>query len=228
VQGIGLPLLRMKNGAVGSALLILGLAWLTACSGNSVKSSWQESTAGRPSFSKILIVGVSTDFTQRCAFEYSMASQFQGSSTIPFASCDSMTPKDRLTRANIERVAASDHVDAVLTSAVVTLTLGAQQGNTRDTRATPYYQVTGVGWVTGDLGEYGIPVAFVQLESTPSIPQITGEVHVLTKLFGAKDATLLYSLDTKAKTDDMQSTSSSIDTITALIADRLRRDGVIH
>jgi hypothetical protein len=228
VHGIGLPLLRIKNGAVGSTLLILGLAWISGCSGNSVKSAWHDPAAGHSSYSKILIVGVSTDFTQRCAFEYSMASQFQGSSTTPFASCDSMTPKDRLTRANIERVATSDHVDAVLTSAVVTLTLGAQQGNTRDTRATPYYQVTGVGWVTGDLGEYGIPVAFVQLESTPSIPQITGEVHVLTKLFGAKDATLLYSLDTKAKTDDMQSTSSSIDTITALIADRLRRDGVIH
>jgi hypothetical protein len=228
MHSIGLRLLQMKNDAVGSTLLILGVAWLSGCSGNSVKSAWQESAPQHLSYSRILIVGASTDFTQRCAFEFSMASQFQGSSTIPFVSCNSMTPKDPLTRANIERIAASDQADAVLTSAVVTMQLGAQQGNTRDTRATPYYQVTGQGYVTGAMGEYGIPVAFVQLESTQSIPQITGEIHILTKLFGARDATLLYTVDTRAKSDDIQSTSSSIDTITGLIADRLRRDGVIH
>ncbi len=218
----------MKNGAIGSLVLVLGVAWLSACSGDSVRGAWQGSASQHPVYSRILIVGVSTDFTQRCAFEFSMASQFQGSSTTPLVSCNTMMPNDPLTRANIERVVRSDHADAVLTSAVVTLQLGDQQGDTRDTRATPYYQVTGVGYVTGDLGDYGIPVAFVKLESTPSIPQITGDIHVLTKLFDAKDATLLYTVDTKAKSDDIQSTSSSIDTITGLIADRLRRDGVIH
>jgi hypothetical protein len=139
-----------------------------------------------------------------------------------------MTPSDLLTRANIERVAAAGHADAVLTTAVVSLQLGAQQGNTRDTRSTPYYQVTGQGHVTGDLGAYGVPVAYVQLETTPSIPQITGDIHALTKLFDIQDATLVYTVDTQAKSDDMQSTSSTIDTISGLIADRLRRDGVIH
>ena len=82
--------------------------------------------------------------------------------------------------------------------------------------------------MTGELGAYGVPVAYVQLETTPSVPQITGEVHVITKLFDVQDATLVYTIDTQTKSDDIQSSSSAIDTITALIAARLRRDGVIH
>ncbi|HLN50099.1 MAG TPA: hypothetical protein VK251_11390, partial [Steroidobacteraceae bacterium] len=93
---------------------------------------------------------------------------------------------------------------------------------------TPYYQVTGEGYVTGDLGAYGVPVAFVQLESTPSIPMITGDIHVVTKLFTVPDATLIYTMDTAAKSGDIQSSSSAIESIAALIGDRLRRDGVIH
>ncbi len=150
-----------------------------------------------------------------------MASQFPGSSTTPFVSCNTMMPNDPLTRANIERVAGG-HADAVLTSAVVSMQLGAHQGNTSDTRATPYYQVTGQGYVTGDLGAYGVPVAYVQLETTPSIPMITDDIHIVTKLFDAQDATLVYAVDTQAKSNDMQSSSSTIDTITGLIADRLR------
>jgi hypothetical protein len=218
----------MKHASIRAGLLLLSMAWLAGCSGNSVKSAWQQSGPRPPAFSRILIVGISTDFTYRCSFEYSLASQFQGSSTTPIASCDSMMPKDALTRANIERVVAATHADAVLTSAVVTLQMGSQQGNTRDTRGTAYYQVTGVGYVTGDLGAYGVPVAFVQLDTTKPIPQITGSVHIITKLFDVNDAKLLYTLDSETKSDDMQSTSSAIETITGEIGSKLRRDGVIH
>jgi hypothetical protein len=78
------------------------------------------------------------------------------------------------------------------------------------------------------MGEYGVPVAFVQLESTQSIPQITGDIHILTKLFDTHDASLVYTVDMRAKSDDIQSDSVAIETMTGLIADRLRRDGVIH
>jgi len=176
----------------------------------------------------VLIVGISANFTQRCAFEWAMASQIESDSTTAFVSCDTMQPNDKLTAANIERVAASDQADAVLTSAVVSMQMGGQQGNTADTRATPYYQVTGEGYVTGDLGAYGVPVAFVQLESTPSIPLITGDIHVVTKLFTAPGAALIYTMDTEAKSEDIQSSSSAVESIAALIGGRLRRDGVIH
>ncbi len=217
-----------QHALVGPTLLIVGAAWLCGCAGNSAKGAWQDSAANRPSFSRILIVGISADFTQRCSFEFSMASQFTGSSTQALVSCNTMMPNDPLTRANIERVAAAGHADAVLTSAVVSMQLSGHQGNTSDTRATPYYQVTGEGWVTGDLGAYGVPVAYVQLETTPSIPMISDDIQVVTKLFDVKDATLVYTMQTQAKSSDMQSSSSTIETITGLIAARLRRDGVIH
>jgi hypothetical protein len=207
---------------VESTLLILGVTWLSGCAASgSAKSAWQSEP--HPSFSRVLIVGVSTDFDQRCAFEFSMASQFSDSSTLPLVSCNSMMPKDSLTRANIERVVAALHADAVLTNAVVTLQVGSQPGYT-----VPYYQVTGQGYVTGPMGEYGVPVAFVQLESTQSMPTISGEIHILTKLFDTRDATLAYTVDTRAKSDDVQSTATAVARITGLIGHRLRQDGVIH
>jgi hypothetical protein len=219
------PDLRLghKKYASSSALLLLSVAWLSGCASNgSVSSAWQASTP-HLSFSRILIVGVSTDFNQRCDFEFAMASQFSGNSPQPVVSCNSMTPTDPLTGANIERVAAAVHADAVLTTAVVSVQTSEQKGE-----PTPYYQVTGLGYVTSPLGAYGVPVAFVQLESVTPLPTITGDIHLLTKLFDAKDATQVYSLDTQAKDNALASTASTMATLTGLIGDRLRRDGVIH
>src|SRR5271169_1061525 len=150
-------LMHMKYVSVASTALVLSVAWLAGCAGSSssVKGAWQQ-PAPHPSFSRVLLVGVSTNFDQRCAFEFAMASQFSGSSTLPLVSCNTMMPKDPLTRANIERVVAELHADAVLSSAVVTVQLGSQAGYT-----IPYYQVVGQGYVTGPIGEYGVPVAFV-------------------------------------------------------------------
>jgi len=229
VHSIGHRLLQLNYARVATSLLMLGAAWLSGCATSSSSAgAWQASATGRPPIKKVLIVGISADFTQRCAFEWSMASQINTGPTLAFDSCDSMTSKDPLTRANIEKVVASDQVDAVLTTAVVSMQLGGQKGNTRDTRATPYYQVTGQGYVTGDLGYYGVPVYFVQMDTTPSITLLTGDIHVVTKLFAANDATLLYTMDTKATSENIQSSSTGVDNLTALIAARLRRDGVIH
>jgi hypothetical protein len=214
----------MRYFSVESTLLIVGVACLAGCTASSsVKGAWQQTTPNR-SYSKILIVGISTSFDQRCSFEFSMASQFSGSSTEPFVSCSTMMPKEPLTRQNIERLVTSDHADAVLTTAVVTMQMAKGQGYT----GMPYYQVEGLGYVTGPVGAYGVPVAFVQLETPPHIPTITGDIHLITKLFDTHDATLVYTLDTRAKTDDLQSDPVAIDTITEIIAARLRHDGVIH
>ncbi len=205
------------------AVLLLSVAWLSGCAGGgSVKGAWQTS-APHPSFTKILIVGVSTDFNQRCDFEFAMSSQFSGNPPHPIVSCNSMTPTDQLTRANIERAIAAVHADAVLTTAVVSVQTSEQKGE-----PTPYYQIVGQGYVTGPLGAYGVPVAFVQLESTTPLPTVTGDVHLITKLFDTKDATLLYSLDTQAKDNALQSTASTMDDLTSQIGARLRRDGVIQ
>ena len=224
MRSTGLRHVHVKYATARSILLILSAAWLSGCAGSSssVKSAWQV-PAPHPVFARILIVGISTDFNQRCAYEFSMASWFSGTSSQPVVSCNSMTPSDQLTRANIERVVLAQHVDAVLTSAIVTFQVSEQAGY-----KIPYYQVTGVGYATGPLGEYGVPVAFVQLASVKTLPTVTGDVHILTKLFDTRDATLVYTLDTQTKTNDLQSTGTGVDTITALISAPLLRDGVIH
>ena len=185
MQSIGLRHMQLKNACVGSAFLILGWRGFARCAGRIVRKRARGggTAKGHQSFTRVLIVGISKNFTQRCAFEWSMSQQIASDSTQVFISCDSMTSNDPLTRANIDRLVASNRADAVLTTAVVSMQLGGQQGNSRDTRATPYYQVTGQGWMTGPLGEYGVPVAFVQLETTPSITMLTGNIHVLTKVF---------------------------------------------
>jgi hypothetical protein len=222
MRSTGLRLVHMKF-TFESTLLFLCVAWLSGCAGGgSAKSAWQAS-APHPVFSTVLIVGISTDYNQRCNFEFSMASQFSGSSPQPIVSCNSMTQKDPLTRANIERVVAAVHADAVLTTAVASMQATEHKGYT-----IPYYKVTGQGYVTGPMGDYGVPVAFVKLDSTQSIPTVSGEIHLITKLFDAKDATLVYMLDTQSKTDDLQSSAIVVDTLTGQIGDRLRRDGVIR
>src|SRR6202167_6521837 len=108
--------LAHKKYVAESALLLLGIAWLSGCAGGgSVRSAWH-TPAPHPSFSRILIVGVSTNFNQRCDFEFAMSSQFSGNPPHPIVSCNSMTPTEPLTRANIERAVAAAHADAVLTT----------------------------------------------------------------------------------------------------------------
>jgi len=219
----GLSLVHIEYASVRCALLLLCAAWLSGCAGGgSARSNWLIS-APHPSFSRVLIVGISTDYNQRCAFEFSMFSQFSSNSPQAIVSCNSMTQTDPLTRANIDRVAAAVHADAVLTTAVVSVQTSEQKGE-----RTPYYQVVGKGYVTGPLGDYGVPVAYVQLESAPAVPTVTGDIHLLTKLFDIRDATLVYSLDTQSKENAVQSTSTTMDALTGLIGDRLHRDGVIQ
>ena len=50
----------------------------------------------------------------------------------------------------------------------------------------------------------------------------------MTKVFATSDATLIYTMDTEAKSENIQSSSTGVDNLTALIAARLRRDGVIN
>jgi len=66
VQSIRLRHLWMKNAFIGSAYLILGVAWLCGCAGqSSEKSAWQGTGAGHQSFTRVLIVGISKNFNQR-------------------------------------------------------------------------------------------------------------------------------------------------------------------
>ena len=134
-----------------------------------------------------------------------------------------MKPAEPLTRENIERVVASVHADAVLATRLVSLKPGQQVGGSNDTRGDALYKSTDFGY-----GAYGMRVTTVEFQTAPPLERITDSIHVVTRLYATRDATLLYTLDTETKSQEIDSTEATLITITAPTADRLRRDGLIR
>jgi len=197
--------------------------WLCGCAGVSVKSAWQEDVPRNQTFSRLLIVGVTPDFNLRCEFEYAFASQLASPSTKALPSCDSMKANEPLTRENIERVIAAVHADAVLATRLVAASTGVREGGSLDTMGTSLYKPTDFGY-----GAYGMPVTYVEFETAPPLTTLTSSIHVFTKLYETQGAKLVYTLDTQTKHQEIDSTQATLITITAPIANRLRRDGLIR
>jgi len=101
------------------------------------------------------------------------------------------------------------------------------KANSRDTRGDAGYKATGIGTGYG-FGEYGMPVTYAEFQTAPPITTVKSSFHVLTKLYETRGATLLYTLDTKTKPFEVESTQDSIIRITTPTADQLRRDGLIR
>jgi len=196
---------------------------LCSCAGVSVKGAWQDGVPHNQTFSRLLIVGVTPDYNLRCDFEYAFASQLRSPSTTVIPSCDSMTPKEPLTRENIERVITSVRADAVLATRLVSASSGQGQGNSWDTRGDSQYKATDFGY-----GAYGMPVTYVEFQTAPPLTTLTSSIHVVTRLYETRDATLLYTLDTITKSQEIDSTEATLLTITGPTADRLRRAGLIR
>ena len=204
-------------------LLLNVAAWLSACADVSVNGSWQNGSSRGQSFKRVLVVGVSPDYNLRCTFESIFVSQIRSESTQAASSCDSMTAKEPLTRANIERVIASVNADSVVATTLVALDVGQSEGNSMDTRGSSSYKAIGVGF-----GDYGMPVTFAEFDTLPPVTTIKSTVHVLTKLYDTRDAKLIYTVDTKTKSHEVENTQDSVLRITAPTAERLRRDGLIR
>jgi hypothetical protein len=204
-------------------LVLTATLCLHGCAGVSVKSTWQDGVPRHQTFSRVLIVGVSPDYDLRCAFESAFASQLRSAATTVFSSCDVMNSKDPLTRENIERAVASVHADAVLATRLVSFDTKHGEGNSSDTRGDSRYQAIDVGY-----GAYGVPVTYAVFETAPPLTSLTNSIHIVTKLYATSGATLLYTLDTETKSQEINSTQATLLTITAPTADRLRRDGLIR
>ena len=188
-----------------------------------MKGTWQDGVPHNHTFARLLIVGVSPDLNLRCAFESTFASQLRSASTTVFSSCDEMTSKEPLTRENIERVVALVHADAVLATRLVSLDTGQRVGGSSDTRGDALYKATDYGY-----GAYGMPVTYVEFQTAPPLTTLTSSVHVVTRLYETRGATLLYTLDTTTKSQEINSTQATLMTITAPTADRLRQAGLIR
>jgi hypothetical protein len=217
------PQMKMTHQSVISLSLLTLTVWLCGCSGVSVKGTWQDGAPRNQTYARLLVIGVSPDRDLRCAFESTFASQLTTASTAVISSCSQMNAKEPLTRENVERVAASVHADAVLATRLVSIDMGHGQGNSNDTRGDSVYKATDFAY-----GAYGMPVTYVEFQTAPPLTSLTSSLHVVTKLYETHGATLIYTIDTVTKSQEIDSTEATLVTITAPTADRLRRAGLIR
>jgi hypothetical protein len=217
------PEMKMTHQSVISLSLLTLTVWLCGCSGVSVKGTWQDGAPRNQTYARLLVIGVSPDRDLRCAFESTFASQLTTASTAVISSCSQMNAKEPLTRENVERVAASVHADAVLATRLVSMDMGHGQGNSNDTRGDSVYKATDFAY-----GAYGMPVTYVEFQTAPPLTSLTSSLHVVTKLYETHGATLIYTIDTVTKSQEIDSTEATLVTITAPTADRLRRAGLIR
>ena len=215
------------NAALGALFLLLGATALGGCAQQAtVQSAWQEGVARDQTFTRMLVVGVSPDINQRCAFERFLAGEIQSPSVQAITSCDAMTTKIPLTVENVERAVAAQRVDSVLATRLVAAHGAAAEGGTGDTRGGGRYKATDLGYWDSYYGLYGVPVVYGEFQTSPSIFTFSGEVEIASRLYSTKDAKLVYELTTTAR--DLQSRTSAMAELTIPIAERLRRDGLIR
>jgi hypothetical protein len=217
------PSQKKTHRSVTSLSLLTLTVCLGGCSGVSVKGTWQDGAPRNQTYARLLVIGVSPDRDLRCAFESTFASQLKSTSTTVITSCSQMDAKEPLTRENVERAAAAVQADAVLATRLVSMQTGHGEGTSSDMRGDSVYKATDFAY-----GAYGMPVTYVDFQTAPPLESMTSSLHVVTKLYETHGATLIYTVDTVTKSQEIDSTDATLVTITAPTADRLRRAGLIH
>ncbi len=215
--------------ALALPLLAAGLALLAGCATHpSSKSSWEPGAARGKTYSTILVVGVSPNLPQRCAYERILARRLRNEGTLVAASCDAMKQKEPLTREAIQATVDELGIDAVVASLLVDRKVEAKEGGSRDTRGGAYYKATDSGWAygwDGYYGAYGVPVIYADFTTAPPINTINTTVKVSTKVFDTQTGKAVYTTNTSFK--NVISRDQGFLEITAAIADELRDDGLV-
>jgi hypothetical protein len=219
--------LQSRPGApVASTLTMLGAVLLSGCASQVSIDGTRQGDARSEPFKRVMVVGVSPDIDQRCAFEHVLAGRMQSETTQAFSSCSAMGKnKEPLTREAIEQAIAATQADAVLATSLVDKAWGVEEGGSRETRGDAYYKATDMGYATGYYGVYGVPVIYGEFQTASTITTMQGEVRVTSKLFETRGATVVYTMDTVAR--DLEARDSGLATLTEPMAERLRHDGLI-
>jgi len=211
--------------AVTACLLAVALA---ACAGSAVKSDgrWVEGVAAGQSFARILVIGVSPDVNQRCAFEDSMVQALQAQGVTAASTCAVLGIREPLTREAVERGVASFGADAVLATRPLGSNVQVKEGGTIETRGDAYYKATDWGYATDYWGVYGIPVVYGEFQTAPAEFYLQGAVRVASALYRTADATHVYTVKTDA--ERVESRQQGMMVVTTGIATQLRRDGLLR
>ena len=225
-----------RRAAPAAVLMLAAGAALSGCSQPvKVQGAWQDGVPRNQSFTRVLVVGVSPDYNQRCAFEGFVANQIRSASTTAFTSCRVLSSKEPLTRENVERAIAEHKADAVLATFLVAGEIEAKEGGSMETRGDSYYKATGFDYVDGyyggyggyrGYGVYGVPVVYGEFRTAPPLTSVQGSVEIASRLYETSGATMVYELITTAQ--DLESRAGGMAEVSGAIADRLRRDGVVR
>jgi len=216
--------LRSKTRFSRPMLLLFSAVILAGCAQPSrVSGSGQGGTPPRATFSKVLVVGVSPDINQRCAFEYALASKISTGQTTAVSSCRAMTRKEPLTREGIEAAVASQKADAVVATSLADKQWDAASSG-RDTRGSGSYKATDAGYATGYYGAYGVPVVYGDFQTNASAKTLRGDIEVTSKVWETSGPTEVHTMATTVK--NVESTDQGIIELATAIADRLRRQGL--
>ena len=203
--------------------LLLAAAALAApaMAKTSVKGAYAEGAKRGQTFTTIVVVGVSPNVNQRCAFEFFMASRLKSDSVKVYRSCDLVEEKTPLTVESIEYAVTRAQADAVLSTTLVARSLGEQKGS-RDTRGTAGYKAVGAGLGYSYYGTYSVPVIYGEFSATPEFTVAESQGQVSSNLYRTQDKSLVYTLDTQVK--KVESTDAGLQEVAAAIADKLRKE----
>jgi hypothetical protein len=214
----------VRSMAAATMLYLLGAALFAGCvqAKTTVKGAWEKGAPRKQSFTRVLVVGVTPNVNQRCAFEFFMASQLKSESVQVIRSCDAVVEKNPLTLESIVQAVAAAQADAVLATSLVSDAIVAKEGGGRDTRGNASYKATDAGFATGYYGVYGVPVIYGTFATAPAFTVAEGEARVASRLYQTRDKSLVYTLDVHAR--KLESTDAALHDIAAAIADKLRRE----
>lgn len=190
--------------------------------------AWAGDASRNQSFSRLLVVGVSPDINQRCAFEDSMAQALRSANVGAETSCSILGAKEPLTREAVEKAIGSIQADAVLATRPLGGSTQLKEGGTHESRGDAYYKATdvGYGYGYGYYGMYGVPVVYAEFQSAPAEFYLEGGGKVRSEIYDTARAAMVYSVETEAKR--LESRSQGLVVVTSSIATDLRKAGLVR
>jgi hypothetical protein len=222
---IGRP---VRGVAVATMLYLIGAASFAgfAQAKTTVQGEWAEGAPRKQSYTRVLVVGVSPNVNQRCAFEFFMASRLKSESVHAIRSCDAVKEKTPLTLESIEQAVAAAQADAVLATRLVSRAVETKEGGSRDTRGNASYKATDAGFAAGYgyYGVYGVPVIYGEFATEPAFSIAEGDARVSSSFYQTRDKALVYTLQTHAR--KLESSDAALQEIAAAIAGKLRKEGL--
>jgi hypothetical protein len=223
-----IPLRFVRALCIPAAAIFISaaVAGLAGCASSSASGGWVKGAQRGDPYERVLIVGVSPNINQRCPYERFLATRVRANGTTAIVSCDVIGHQTPLSPDTVNAAAVAQKVDAVIATNLLSKQWDVEEGGERDTRGGGMYKATDSGYVTGWYGTYGMPVIYGEFQTTTSIDTLQSDARVQTRVFDARSATLVYTMDSEAR--GITSPGAGLADVTTKIADKLRKAGLIR